>query len=132
MPCAVSHPAPKCADDEPAAQDQPAPKRAAGGRAADLRALARKQTKCMVRVLRAIAGEKDAPPAARIAAAVALLDRGWGRPPQALETTGAEGGAAETEDLNAIQQFLHDRIAAAFVRLGNGADHRRPDPGDGE
>ena len=36
-----------------------------------------------VKVLAGIASAEDAPPAARVAAANALLDRGWGRAPQA-------------------------------------------------
>ena len=37
----------------------------------------------------AIMGNADAPPAARVSAANAILDRGWGKPAQAI--TGPEG-----------------------------------------
>src|SRR3954463_3402061 len=55
---------------------------------ADLRSLARSHTALSIKVLAGIAqnGQTDA---ARVAAATALLDRGWGRPPQAH--TGADG-----------------------------------------
>ena len=35
--------------------------------------------------LREVATSKDAPPSARVSAAVALLDRGYGKPPQAID-----------------------------------------------
>ena len=35
-----------------------------------------------VKVLAGIASAEDAPPAARVSAAQALLDRGWGKPAQ--------------------------------------------------
>ena len=55
---------------------------------ADLRSLARGHTALSIKVLAGIAqnGQTDA---ARVAAATALLDRGWGRPPQAH--TGEKG-----------------------------------------
>lgn len=37
----------------------------------------------MLNVLTGIAENADAPPAARVAAAVAVIDRGWGKPDQA-------------------------------------------------
>ncbi len=46
----------------------------------DIRSLARSHTETMVEVLRCIANQKDAAPAARATAAIALLDRGWGKP----------------------------------------------------
>ena len=54
----------------------------------DIRSLARSHTKIAIKVLAGIAkdGTNDA---ARVAAACALLDRGWGKPPQAH--TGADG-----------------------------------------
>ena len=47
----------------------------------DIRSLARCHTEIAVKILAGIAkdGTNDA---ARVSAAVALLDRGWGRPPQ--------------------------------------------------
>ena len=54
----------------------------------EIRSLARSHTKLAIKILAGIAkdGTTDA---ARVAAAVALLDRGWGKPPQAH--TGEEG-----------------------------------------
>jgi hypothetical protein len=49
---------------------------------ADIRSLARGHTAMAVRVLASIAGQRNAPPSARVAAASELLDRGWGRAAQ--------------------------------------------------
>jgi hypothetical protein len=58
---------------------------------ADLRSLARSHTALSIKVLAGIAqnGQTDA---ARVAAATALLDRGWGRPPQTHTGEKGEGG----------------------------------------
>lgn len=45
--------------------------------------------------LAAIIEDKDAPPAARVSAATAILDRAYGRPVQALQHSGAEGGPVD-------------------------------------
>jgi hypothetical protein len=60
---------------------------------ADLRSLARSHTETAVNTLASIMNMSDAPPAARVGAASALLDRGWGKPPQALEHSGKDGGS---------------------------------------
>jgi hypothetical protein len=49
-----------------------------------IRSLARGHTETAVNILAGIMQQKDAPPSARIAAACALLDRGWGRPTQPI------------------------------------------------
>lgn len=51
----------------------------------ELRDLAREHTEDAVKTLVKICNDEDAPPAARTAAAVALLDRGHGRPAQSIE-----------------------------------------------
>ena len=57
---------------------------------ADLRSLARGHTALSIKVLAGIAqnGQTDA---ARVAAATALLDRGWGRPPQSHTGENGDG-----------------------------------------
>ncbi len=50
----------------------------------DIKSLARGHTANCVRVLSGIMNQKKASYSARVAAAVALLDRGWGRPAQAV------------------------------------------------
>ena len=51
-----------------------------------IRSLARSHTKIAVKVLVRIAQSKDATPAARVSAANALLDRGWGKSTQPMES----------------------------------------------
>lgn len=54
---------------------------------ADIRSLARAHTETALRTLWSIAEQKSAPASARVAAAQALLDRGWGKPTQPIEGT---------------------------------------------
>ncbi len=58
-----------------------------------IKALARKHTKEAVRILESIMNDPAEPGRTRIAAAEALLDRGYGRPAQALEAQDAKGNA---------------------------------------
>lgn len=46
---------------------------------ADIRTLARRHTSLAINTLAGIARQKSAPPAARVSASVALLERGWGK-----------------------------------------------------
>jgi hypothetical protein len=50
----------------------------------DIRSLARAHTETAINVLAGIMNEPDSPPAARVSAATYLLDRGWGKPKQAI------------------------------------------------
>ena len=54
----------------------------------DIRTLARSHTDTAIRTLAGIMRQKGAPPAARVAAAGLLLDRGWGKAPQDLSVDG--------------------------------------------
>jgi hypothetical protein len=56
----------------------------------EIRSLARAHTESAIKVLAGIMNEVSAPHAARVSAAQALLDRGWGKAPQAI--TGDEDG----------------------------------------
>lgn len=49
-----------------------------------IRSLARSHTDSALKVLAGIMNEPEAPHAARVSAANALLDRGWGKPAQPL------------------------------------------------
>jgi len=61
--------------------------------AGPVRELAREHTEVAIRTLVEIAQNEEAQPSARVSAASALLDRGWGKPTQPLEHAGADGGA---------------------------------------
>lgn len=51
----------------------------------EIKSLARAHTESALRVLAAIMNKSDAPESARVAAAQALLDRGWGKSTQFIE-----------------------------------------------
>ena len=52
----------------------------------EIRSLARSRTSSALNVLIAVMRDAKSPPAARIAAANAILDRGWGKPPRLFTT----------------------------------------------
>ena len=51
---------------------------------ADIRSLARSHTETAIKTLAGIMQQKTANTSARVAAATALLDRGWGKPKQEM------------------------------------------------
>ena len=59
----------------------------------DVIALAREHTELAITTLVDIAKQTKAAPAARVAAASALLDRGWGKPAQAIQATTTNASA---------------------------------------
>ena len=59
----------------------------------EIRSLARSHTRTALNVLVGVMRSKDATAAARVSAANAILDRGWGKAPQAIEN--GENGALE-------------------------------------
>jgi hypothetical protein len=61
----------------------------------EVQELARVYTEDAIQTLAEICKSKKSPPAARVAAASALLDRGFGKPAQAI--TGEGGGAVKIE-----------------------------------
>jgi hypothetical protein len=56
------------------------------------------------------------PPMAQLAAANALLDRGYGRPHQSVEMTGKDGGAIQTEEVDPLE-IIETRLASIRERL---------------
>jgi hypothetical protein len=59
----------------------------------EIRSIARSHTRKAINVLVGIMRSEDATAAARVTAANAILDRGWGKPPQSLQNS--DGGALE-------------------------------------
>jgi hypothetical protein len=88
---------------------------------AEVRVLAQNYTAAAVLALAEIMENRDAPPAARVSAASALLDRGHGKPPQAI--TGAHG-----KDLIPERSADPARTAALFVSLVRGLPAPAPAP----
>lgn len=50
----------------------------------EIRSLARAHTDSAIKALVGIMNQDEAPPAARVSAASAILDRGWGKPTQPI------------------------------------------------
>lgn len=80
---------------------------------ADIKAAAAIHGPLAISVLAEIAIDSENAAAARVAAAVALLDRGFGKPAQAL--TGADGGPIQSVAIKATKAEFK-AIAAAMVR----------------
>ena len=88
-----------------------------GGRprvVADVQQLARERSPEAINILANVMRDEKAPPAARVAAANALLDRGYGKPTQPISQT-----------LTKIDpSTMSDEELAAIVRSGKQADAR--------
>ena len=87
--------------------------------ATDIRSLARSHTESALKVLAGIMNEPEAPPAARVAAANSLLDRGWGKSVQTTDVNVRKVSAQELRD---------DELAAIATGSGEGADAPALDP----
>lgn len=77
--------------------------------ATDIRSLARSHTALAIRTLVGVAAQRTAPQSARVAAATALLDRGWGKPKQELEIN-QDVTISLAESLARIAQLDNDTI----------------------
>ena len=80
-----------------------------GGRPAgygEIRDIARQHTNTAISTLVTIMNDSDAAPSARVGAATALLDRGWGRPAQTIEATINPGFAALDSALDGMASAL--------------------------
>jgi hypothetical protein len=95
----------------------------------EVRDLARTYTEEAVRTLAAIMRNGRSPTAARVQAAHELLDRGWGRPVQALEHSGPEGSALLPADLTVLPDAQHAHLSALLEEIANQArdGSARPD-----
>ena len=63
----------------------------------EIKSLARSHTDTAIKTLVGVMNQSEAPPAARVHAAQALLDRGWGKPAQSVEHSGPDGGPVLTK-----------------------------------
>ena len=69
----------------------------------EIRSLARAHTESAIRTIAHVMANEDAPASARVAAAEALLDRGWGRPKQTLAAD-PEGGPLIVEIIQRVRE----------------------------
>ena len=75
----------------------------------DIRSLARQHTALAIKTLVGIASQRSASDSSRVAAATALLDRGWGKPKQELEVN-QEVTLSLADSLARIAQLEHDNV----------------------
>ncbi len=92
-----------------------------GGRprgAGRLRDLAREKTEEALSTLLSVMTDEKSPASARVAAACAVLDRGYGRPIQATEISGKDGGPIEFDDLTDLElvRRIHFALDSAVTR----------------
>lgn len=87
---------------------------------ASLSELARKHTADALSVLVSVAKNSDSD-SARVAAANAILDRGYGKPRQAHEHSGPNGGPIPTVDVSKLKGMSDeelDLLERALVQIG--------------
>ena len=65
----------------------------------EIKSLARAHTESALNVLAGVMNEPEAPHAARVSAATALLDRGWGKPAQSIRNDDDETFKVELRPL---------------------------------
>jgi hypothetical protein len=85
----------------------------------EIRSLARSHTRTALNVLVAVMRNTKATPPARVAAANALLDRGWGKPTQAI---GNDENALEL--IHRIERVI---VHPDIVHPDNNVDPENPD-----
>jgi len=85
----------------------------------DIRSLARSYTESALKTLAGIMQQPEAPPAARVSAAVALIDRGWGKPAQTVDMTVRKAIAKDLAD---------DELADIALGRSEGAADETLDP----
>lgn len=85
---------------------------------ADAKAIAKSYGEDAINALVEIMNNKAISAAARVSAATSLLDRGYGRPAQAVEMTGRDGGPIETANTDiSARELIAGRIASLSERL---------------
>ena len=96
----------------------------------DIRSLARAQTALAIRTLTGVCGSKDATAAARVSAASALLDRGWGKAPTTHTAPDGEGDIHVT--IRHIIEETRNGVPTGRVIDAQPVPHALPANGDGE
>lgn len=88
--------------------------------------LARSQTEASILTLIAIRDKENAPEGARVSAAQALLDRGWGKAPQVIEAVVAHSHAVNTAFLDSLPRDKQEELSEFLAGLlGNAATNGR-------
>lgn len=96
---------------------------------AHLRQQAQRWTQTAVGVLVEVATDQSQPGAARVTAATALLDRGWGRPEQSHKL---EAGASFIQLLQQMQQLNQSRMLEARAQVARVIEQEDAERDDAE
>lgn len=94
-----------------------------GGRSkalVEVKALAQQHTESAVQALADIVLDTDAPPAARVAAASVILDRGWGKPTQQMDVN------VKHNFVEALREL--ERIRREHAAVGTSVAEEREQP----
>ena len=97
-----------------------------GGRprvVADIRALAQDQGEASIQALIRVRDNPNSPAAAVVAAALAIMDRGYGKAIQRQEHTGADGGPIQTQQIADDRLPVVDFLAEFSVKADKPAQH---------
>ena len=92
--------------------------------------LARGNSKLAIETLARLCQDPKTPPSARVSAATALLDRGYGKPSQNLELTGADKGPIQSLDLSKLSVVQLEallEISGVALRAPAGSDEPASD-----
>jgi len=99
---------------------------------ADVRELAREHTVEAIDTLVSIATNTKCPAAARVGAAVSILDRGWGKPAQQMEIDHKETTLAITADMTPQQAAEAFAATLRGATVIEGTVEKDSEGGDGE
>lgn len=91
----------------------------------DIRSLARSHTRTAIKTLAGIMQEKQAPHSARVRAAEALINRGWGMPKQEMTIE-------DKRQLSSLSDGELESIARGEPRSGNGAAESEGGPAESD
>ncbi len=86
----------------------------------DIRSLAQAHTEDAIKTLAEITKQAEASPAARVSAAIALLDRGWGKSTQPLSPDADPLEDATTDELAALLDTIRALRAGDDAGAGGG------------
>ena len=87
----------------------------------EIREIARQHTSAAIETLVTVMCDKAAQPSARVGAASALLDRGWGRPHQSIEASITNPGSVlSSSALGSISDLL-DKVSERSEQAGSRA-----------
>lgn len=89
--------------------------------------MARDHAEGALETLASIHADKTQPASARVSAATAILDRAYGKPPQALEHTGKDGGPITTATVFDLSKMTDAELEAYRTLAASTKGYREGD-----